>query len=157
MIDKKFLDVLRIIYERLQDTDIDWTLTGSLSFALQGLPVSPHDIDIQTDKRGAYEIERLLSECVTTSVEFSSTDKIRSHLGELTISGIKVEIMGDIEKRLEDGTWESPVDIRRYRTFIEIEGMHIPVLSLEYEYEAYLKLGRKERAAMLKKWLDENT
>lgn len=31
--------------------------------------------------------------------------------------------------------------------------MQIPVLSLEYEYQAYLKLGRVNKAKMLWKWL----
>lgn len=34
-----------------------------------------------------------------------------------------------------------------------IDGMQIPVLSLEYEYQAYLKFGRVERAEILRKWL----
>jgi hypothetical protein len=34
--------------------------------------------------------------------------------------------------------------------------MHVPVLSLEYEYQAYRKLGRKERADKMEKWLKEN-
>jgi len=33
--------------------------------------------------------------------------------------------------------------------------MRIPVLSLEYEYQAYLKLGRIEKAEMLRSWLQE--
>jgi len=31
--------------------------------------------------------------------------------------------------------------------------MQVPVLSLEYEYQAYLKLGRIDKAEMLRKWL----
>jgi len=71
------------------------------------------------------------------------------------IDGIKVEIMGDIAKRLEDGTWEEPVDLERYKQFVGVEGMQVPVLSLEYEYQAYLKLGRIEKAQMLQKVLQE--
>lgn len=52
------------------------------------------------------------------------------------------------------GEWEPPVDIRRYKRFVEIEGMKIPVLDLEYEYGAYLKLGRVEKAEMLRKFLE---
>jgi hypothetical protein len=69
------------------------------------------------------------------------------------IDGIKVEIMGDIQKRLEDGNWESPVDLEHHKRIIEVEGMQVGVLSLEYEYQAYLKLGRIEKAEMLRKWL----
>lgn len=148
-----FLSVLRKIYKRLSTTNVNWALTGSLSFALQGVPVEPHDIDIQTDEAGAYEIEHLFAEYMTREVLFSSTEKIRSHFGELMIDGIKVDIMGNIEKRLHDGTWEGPVDMERNKKFIEVEGMRIPVLSLEYEYQAYVKLGRKDTAEMLEKWL----
>lgn len=31
--------------------------------------------------------------------------------------------------------------------------MQLPVLSLEYEYRAYIKLGRKEKAELIRKFL----
>ena len=154
-IDPLYLDALRQIYARLKDSDINWVVTGSLGFALQNVPVIPHDIDLQADEAGAYKIERLFPEHVTRNVVFSSAENIRSHFGALTIDGIKVEIMGDIAKRLEDGTWEEPVDLERYKQFVGVEGMQVPVLSLEYEYQAYLKLGRIEKAQMLQKVLQE--
>ena len=155
MIRPEYLRVLRKIYDRLKNEKVNWVVTGSLSFALQGVPVEVHDIDIQTDEEGAYEIERIFSEFVSKKVRFSSTEKICSHFGELIIDGIKVEIMADIRKRLEDGTWEDPVDLNKYKRFVETHGMKIPVLSLEYEYQAYLKLGRVEKAETLRKWLNE--
>jgi len=154
-IDPTYLNILRQIYTRLKDSNINWAVTGSFGFALQNVPVTPHDIDLQTDEAGAYEIEHLLSEHVTRDVAFSSVENIRSHFGALTIDGIKVEIMGDIAKRLEDGTWEEPVDLERCKQFVEVEGMQIPVLSLEFEYQAYLKLGRQEKAQILRKVLQD--
>lgn len=148
-----YLKVLRKINERLNNTSINWAVTGSLGFALQGVPIEPNDIDIQTDKRGAYEIERHFSEFVTKRVTFSSTERIRSHFGELMIDGIKVEIMGDIQKRNKDGSWEKPVSLEYHKRVVEVEGMKVPVLSLEYEYKAYLKLGRVDKAEMLRNWL----
>lgn len=153
MLNLAYLKILRKINARLNNTSVNWVVTGSLGFALQGVPVEPNDIDIQTDKRGVYEIERHFSEFVTKRVKFSSTERIRSHFGELMIEGIKVEIMGDIQKRLIDGTWENPVDLERYKRIVEVEGMQVPVLFLEYEYQAYLKLGRIDKAEMLRKWL----
>lgn len=153
MIDPHFLGVLRKIHTRLLDSNLNWVVTGSLGWALQGVPVEIHDIDIQTDKAGAYEIERRFSEFAIRKVTFSSAGRIRSHFGVLMIDGIKVEIMGDIQKRLKDGTWEAPVDLNYHKGTVEIEGIQIPVLSLEYEYQAYLKLGRIEKAERLKKWL----
>ena len=125
--------------------------------ALQGMDVEIHDIDIQTDKEGAYEVESRFPEYVVKPVRYSSSERICSHLGALEIDNIKVEIMGDIQKRLDDQTWEEPVKVERHKCWVEIDGMQIPVLSLEYEYQAYLKLGRNEKAEMLGKWLQSKT
>ncbi len=154
MIDPVYLNVLCQIHARLSNTDVNWVVTGSLGFALQGVPVQPNDIDLQTDKAGAYEIEHLFSDVVIRKVRFSTTERIKSHFGALQIDGIEVEIMGDIQKRGADGVWEEIVDPARYKRTVEIDGMLVPVLSLEYEYQAYLKFGRVERAKMLRKWLD---
>ena len=156
MINPAYLDVLAKICTRLNESGINWAVTGSLGFALQGVPVRPNDIDIQTDEAGAYEIERRFSESVAREVKFSAAEKICSHFGALEIDGIKVEIMGDVQKRLADGTWEEPVDLERHKRFVEIEGMRVPVLSLEYEYQAYVKLGRLEKARILKQVLEES-
>lgn len=154
MINQTYLLVLRKICEKLQNTDVNWVVTGSLAFALQGARIEPHDIDIQTDQRGAYEIEHLLSEFVVEKVTFSSSESIRSHFGVLMIDGIKVEVMGDIQKRSERGDWGAPVDLEHHKRFIEVGRMQVPVLSLEYEYQAYLKLGRIDEAQMLRRLLD---
>ena len=155
MIDPVYLNVLRQIHARLSNTDVNWVVTGSLSFALQGVPVQPNDIDLQTDKAGAYEIESLFSDIVIRRVKFSATERIKSHFGALQIDGIEVEIMGDIQKRGADGVWEEIVNPAHYRQMVEIDGLLVPVLSLEYEYHAYLKLGRVEQAKMLRRWLDD--
>jgi len=154
MVSTNHLAALRKIQSQLANTRVNWVLTGSLAFALQGLPVTVDDIDIQTDEAGAYEIERLFSDSASRRVRFSATDKIRSHFGALIIDGIEVEIMGDVQKRLADGSWEAPVDLDRYKRFILFEDGQVPVFSLAYEREAYLKMGRVETAAYLQRWLD---
>ena len=138
MIDPVYLNVLRQIHARLSNTDVNWVVTGSLGFALQGVPVQPNDIDLQTDKAGAYEIERRFSDVIIRKVKFSATERIKSHFGALQIDGIEIEIMGDIQKRGADGVWEEIVDPAHYRQMVEIAGLLVPVLSLEYEYQAYL-------------------
>ncbi len=148
--------VLQRLYEILSPTEITWALTGSTSFALQGLAVTPHDIDIQTDAPGAYAIERYLSAYVTRPVAFSAAENIRSHFGRFTLDGLVVEVMGDIQKRQIDGTWEPPVPLKRYIDYIVDQEMRLPVLSLAYEYQAYLTLGRLERARMIGKYLQQN-
>jgi hypothetical protein len=78
----------------LNSEEIIWALTGSASFALRGIDFVVNDIDLQTDKLGAYQIEQCFSNHIFQPVTFSSSDRIRSHFGVLLIDGVRVEIMG---------------------------------------------------------------
>lgn len=157
MIDPAFLDVLRTLYTRLHETDINWAVTGSFCFALQGVPMPEvHDIDLQSDAAGAYDIERLFAEYVSRKVEWSAARNIRSHFGALMIDGVKVEIMGDVEKRTDEAAdWEAPPDLKRVKFYVQVDEMRVPTMDLEYEYHAYLSMGRTAKAKLLREWLDE--
>lgn len=155
MIESQYLNALRKLCVRLNDCQSIWVITGSLGMVLQGMDLEVHDIDIQTDQHGAYEIESLFSEYVVKAVHYLASERICSHFGTLEIDGVKVEIMGDIQKLLDNQTWEEPVKIEKYRQWINLEGIQVPVLSVEDEYRAYLKLGRIEKAEKIKKWLEE--
>ena len=153
MINSTYLNVLRKLSKRLGEAGVDWAITGSCGFALHGVPIEPNDIDVQTDRAGAYQIERLFAEDVTRPVRFSTAERIRSHYGSLLVRGVQVEIMGDVQKRFSDGTWEEPVDVSEFMQIIDVHGVHIPVLSLEYEREAYSLLGRSEKVRLLERYL----
>jgi len=155
MINSNSLRVLHQLHNKLDIGEVNWAVTGSLDFALQGMDVDGYGIDIQTDKSGAYEIDHWFSRYVVRNVEFSSSEKIRSHFGELSIDGIKVEIMGDIQKYLPDGNWEDPPDIYSNRRFIDYAGLSIPVISLESECEAYYHLGSMEKVDQVRRYLDQ--
>lgn len=154
MLTDKHINVLKFIYEKLSVTDVNWVVTGSTAFIIEGFFFKPNDIDIQTDRYGAYKIEEYLKEFQKKKVEFSSTNIMRSHFGAFEIDGIKVEVMGDIEKYV-NGVWEESVDLKKYKRVVEFKDMNIPVLDLEYEYEAYMKIGRKEKANILKERIYE--
>lgn len=156
MIDKRHLQALRQIFDGLQDSQVDWAVTGSLGMALQGMNLPVHDIDIQTDEDGAYEIERRLAEFVRKPVLYKASERMRSRMGTLEIEGVKVEVMGAIQKRLADGAWEQPVQVALHRRWVELQDIKIPVLSLEYELEAYQLMGRSERAEEIRKWLNRH-
>ncbi len=157
MIPESHIPVLESIYKKINSSPVPilWVLTGSLSFALRGIPLEVHDIDIQSDRDGTYRIEALFAPFSEKKVRFVDSPNIRSHLGLLCINGVEVEIMGDIQKKLSNGCWEDPVNLVKHRRYLNFRGMSIPVLSLEYEYQAYLKMGRIEKAGLLKKWMEK--
>jgi hypothetical protein len=153
MLDSGLLSVLRKIVERLDSAGVNWVVTGSSNLAVHGMDIKPHDIDVLADRAGAYRIEKLFSDFVTRKVVFSSAKRIRSHYGVLSIDGIKVEIMGDIEVRTEDGVWDKPPDLNAIKRIVEVEGLKIPAQSLDHEYLVYERMGRKKKAEIIKDWL----
>jgi hypothetical protein len=131
-------------------------VTGSLGFALQGFPITPNDIDLQTTGPGAYEMARVLGLKVTKPVFFKEGERIRSDFGQFLFDELEIEVMGDVNHCRADGTWGSPPNLTELLHWVQFEELRIPVLPLEYEIEAYKRMGRDERADSLRKWLVEN-
>jgi len=145
LVSPRILEVLKFLCEELRDTNVKWVLAGSLSLALQGVAVEPKDIDVLTDRRGAFETNRVLKKYEVKKVEYSQTDKISSYLGVFEIDDIKVEVMGDYKER-EDEKWISLS--RRLRTpkIVEIDGFKIPVSPLEDQLMSYKRSKRPKDA-----------
>ena len=150
MLPEAYRQALEIICARLEGTGVDWVLTGSTAFAAQGVPLEPHDIDLQTDRAGAYAIEKALAEFMVAPVAFSTAATIRSHFGRAVVAGIQVEIMGDVEVFLPHGDWRPPPGIPGLRRWVTVGNLRLPVLPLVYEHRAYLQLGRRDRARLLR-------
>jgi hypothetical protein len=98
--------------------------------------VDVHDVDVQTDEPGAYRIEQVLRDEVVQPVRPSSSAGERSHFGKLVVSGVCVEVMGPLQKRLPDGSWEPPVDVSPHCVWVVSGDLCVPVLSLRYEADA---------------------
>ena len=147
--------VLEIILSALSTSKATWVFTGSLGMALQGVPVQVHDIDIQTTVRGAYALEQYLKAWILCPVYHRRSDQFRSYFGSGRVAGVDFEIMGDMRIRLADGTWRERIDLKQHRRWISWQGWQVPVLSIDYEIEAYSALGRMEKVAILKDWLNK--
>jgi hypothetical protein len=155
-IDPKILKALQIIYPEMTNPGrkpINWAITGSLGMVLHGMQMDIHDIDIQTDKEGAYEIERRLVKYLVKLVHFKASERIRSYFGGFEIDGIKIEVMGDMQHLQPDQTWDKPVEINACSDWVDYADLHIPVITLEHEVKACQKMGRTEKAEMIKTFM----
>lgn len=149
LINHNILEALRIISERLKNK-VKWVLVGSLSLALQGVEVNAKDIDVLTDKAGAFKINELLKEFEIKKVEFSETKLFRSYFGKFKIKGILVEVMGDLEEK-RGNKWHSLSYRLAAPRIIRVSDMEIPVSSLKDQLESYLKSGRKRDSIKIKR------
>lgn len=149
-LDPRFARILRVLCAALDGSKARWALTGSLGMALQGMPYSPRDVDVQTDAAGAIEIERRLAEFVARPLALKESPGMRSYMATLEIEGVEVELIGAIQRPGASG-WDE-TDLAPLIHYALFEGMRIPVLSLAHEAGAYAAMGRAEKAAALKTW-----
>lgn len=148
------LETLKILHARLAVAPFPWAITGSVGMALQGMALAPRDIDLQSDRAGAYAIQDLLAEFVEQPVALRESEEMRSHFGALRVGAVTVEIMGDVARRGPDGAWQAPPALAAIIRRVALAGMDLPVLDLAHEYQAYLAMGRTERAEEIRRWLE---
>lgn len=150
MVGQNIIRALRAVYGKLRDEKVRWVLIGTTSLALQGLDTVVEDIDILTDRAGAFRIGELLREYEVRPVEFGRSGIFESYFGVFEIEGVSVEVMGELKERVGD-RWLSAIQKLDCPTRVEIEGMSIPVSSLREQLMAYERLGRKGDLASIKK------
>ncbi|MFX1469419.1 MAG: nucleotidyltransferase domain-containing protein [Promethearchaeota archaeon] len=152
----QLLDSLKFIISKLEQTDINWCLVGSLSLYLQGVKIKPNDIDILTDKEGAYKLNKIFDEHEIQKVQFNKSNLFYSHYGKLNINGVIVEIMGDLRIFI-DGEWTKNIRSRlNSKKIIFYKGLKIPVSPLQDQLKSYIGLNRTKdlkKVKMIKKTL----
>ena len=129
-----------------------WALMGSLASVLQGMPdYTPPDIDLVSTKDGAYAMEECLSQYRTVrAVSLSSSGPYTSHFGIFDVNSVKVEVMGDLIIKCDDGVLDTNDHWSRWSQRVRVlhfRDMHIPVVPLEWQIVANALLRRPERVA----------
>lgn len=150
MIPENTFKALKAISDRLNGKGINWVLIGSTNHALQGVDVKPRDIDILTDKEGAYAIGEALKEFVVEEIHIRETEKMKSHYGKFNIEGVEVEIIGDLVNMKQEGDlWSETTNFSK-KIIIEFKGVEVPGISLDQELSAYTKMKKIERIKKIK-------
>ncbi|MEX2246700.1 MAG: hypothetical protein WEC75_08425 [Dehalococcoidia bacterium] len=145
--------IMRCVVPSMFKAQEPWALMGSTASVLQGLrDYTPPDIDLATTRDGAYIMEGCVGNSGATvrPVAYSSSDRYTSYFGIFEVMDVKVEVMGDLIIHCEDGRidvrdhwsrWSEEVRVR------EVEGLHIPLIAVEWQIVANALLGRPERVA----------
>jgi hypothetical protein len=154
-LDRRQVGALKRLCRLLPLDRVNWALTGSAGHALQGVPVEVHDIDVQTDKVGAYAVAAALADDAVEPVRFIESGVMKSHLGRFRLDGVLIEVMGAVQTRTPGSEWLPTMNPADHRLLVPLgdEGLQVPVLSLGYEAEAYDRIGRRARAQLLRQHL----
>ena len=136
-------------------TDVAWTITGSFGLYLQGMPHEPRDIDVETDEAGAAFLARHFAAELLEPLRFGTQGSLRSHFAVLSLGATPVDIVGDLEVLVGDEWLRSGHHARP--TWIDCEGLRLPVLDAREEHAWTARIGRSRRAEMIAQWLRERS
>jgi hypothetical protein len=143
------MHVLDLLVKMVPPSEYIWALTGSAGLRLQGVDVPVHDLDIQTDEKTIYLIEKQLAESIKIPIHLWESPGMRSLDGRAEIEGIEIELLADIAHCQLDGSWRSYTDFSNL-IWLETHAVHIPVFPLEDELAVYEAMGRTEKAALIR-------
>lgn len=118
-----------------------WCLVGSYNLYLQGLSVTPRDINISASTKDVRSFGKLFH--AEPEEKQGAIGKFLSL--EFAIRDVPIEVIG------EDEGMYAP--LRKNMIWWQCEGYKIPCLPLESELAAYTSLGRFDEAIMLEEYL----
>jgi hypothetical protein len=145
--------VLGFLLKEIPPAKYPWALTGSAGLRLQGMDIPVNDLDLQTDASTVFLLEKKLSRYMKVSVHLWETAHTLSYHGQAEIQGLQVELMGDIRHRQADQTWSESLEIESVLVWVKWHELEVPLLSLEHEALAYEKMGRTQKAALIRSTL----
>lgn len=155
MITEKVYKTLSFLLKELEANKVNWVLIGSLNLFLQGVDVEFHDIDILTDKKGVSRINKIFRDYVIQPVIFSETEVFKSFRGIFKINDYLVDIVTDLQFRpSKNSKWFRSTGLSRIE-ILKYKDLLLPVTSLKEEYQAYINMGRSEKAKTIKDKLKE--
>ena len=149
MISKEFETVIKIISKKLNQESIKWSLVGSTNLAIQGMNVSPRDLDILVKWSDLKKIKAIFSQYNPSEIKklMPFIDGQKAWEMKTIINDIEVQFfsekVGEYVKRL------LPNKIIK----IKLNNLEIPCSSLEDEAQIYENTNRKNKADMINDFL----
>jgi len=151
MLSDDFKKVIKLISLKLKNKKFIWAFIGSSNLNLQGIDISPNDIDIITSAESIKIFEEQFKQYITKKITKKSS--LREGYPEvyemkLKINNVEVQIIGEYDddpyfSRLKKGNL----------VFIKLDNLLVPCLSLQSEAEACSGTKREQKAELIRNFL----
>jgi hypothetical protein len=136
---------LEVFAEKCFSKNIEWNVIGSVSEAILGVEIIPHDIDIIIKENNFYETKDLFLEYLIEPF-VDTNGRLVKYFGRLCIDGIKFDIVADNEcyKYYDEYNY---VYWKKYKTKME---------PIKKRYEIEIQRNRIERIDKIKEYMIKN-
>lgn len=153
------LETLSFIGDRLSHQNITWGVGGSLLLSFYKIIDNPNDIDILVDEKNAVLLNEIMSSVGKTKKTLSSSLSLfrTVSFSKYRINGIDIDVMGGFAIQHDEGTYKLSLQQESIVAHKKINGINIPLCSLEDWYILYWLIPNKqEKALLIEKYLRTN-
>lgn len=111
-------DSLEIFAQICEAEGIRWAITGSISEAVQGVDVDPHDLDIVVHTEDFFKVKEIfIDHMVEPFIDNGGTWVVR-YFGRICLRGMMLDIVADDNRNMEGHTYNK-VNWREYNLLVE--------------------------------------
>ncbi|HEO8418152.1 TPA: hypothetical protein VBX77_000112 [Yersinia enterocolitica] len=143
------LKTLSFIGENINKNDISWGLGGSLLLHFYNLIDKPNDIDILVDEKDATKLNKCMLSIGKTK-QVKRSDPFRTtYFSKYSLNDIDIDVMGGFGIQHNDGGYKLSFEKKSIVAHKKINGVDIPLCSLEDWYVLYWLIPNKQEKALL--------
>ncbi len=138
---------LSTLLERLQGSTIEWRIWGSVALALQGLEISPRDVDLLLPSGDATSLmAETLEEFVESPPHWRTSGPFTSYRGHCRIEGVEIDLIGELMIETPQGRVELGADslLWRWESPLPFQGWKVPSIPLEIQLVTYYLMPERE-------------
>lgn len=151
------LHTLSSIGDRLKNKNITWGVGGSLLLSFYNIIDKPNDIDILVDETNVMELKEIMASIGKPKETISLSPFMTIDFSKYKIDGIDVDVMGGFAIQHEEGIYKLSLHQEYIVNHKNINGVDIPLCSLEDWYILYLLIpNKKEKALLIESYFKNN-
>ena len=136
---------LRLFAQKCLENNIEWYITGSVSEAIMGVEITPHDIDIITHERDFYKVKGLFLDYMVEPFVDNKGTWLVQYFGRLCINGVMFDIAADKKTNSENHGYGK----------ILWEGYLLSIEQLKTRYEIEKQRNRTERINKIEEYMEK--
>ncbi|WP_310603359.1 nucleotidyltransferase domain-containing protein [Anaerosporobacter sp.] len=147
-LDKK-LTILSNIAHKFNQKNITWAVGASMLLYFKGIATDFHDIDIMVAETDVEILKSIILEFGELQPQVPNPQYKTKHFLEFKVDGVDIDVMAGFTIISGEKEYYFPLKQENVLDYTEINGVKIPLQSLEEWRNYYNLMGRTEKVKMI--------
>lgn len=139
-------NILPFLAKKFSESNIEWYIFGSVSDAVIGVDIVPHDMDIIVHTRDFYKVKDIFLDCVVEPFVDNKGTWLVRYFGRLGAGSAYIDVVADEKMNLENHPYDS----------VSWNGFNVFVEPFKNRYQLELMRNRPERIKAMEEYMKKS-